>query len=90
MATKERILTVLRQHYPDLHDDLFTVAKTGRVMGSIGTDAYLDLDHPERQDELHRILEEGLTSLEYRSVGPIVTMTLEQAHMHEADSAEAA
>lgn len=59
------------------------VAATGRVIGFVVSPDFEDVDQAGRQDRLKRELASILTDEEIVMVGPIVTMTPEEAAIHE-------
>lgn len=58
--------------------------ETGRVMGFIVSSDFDDLDQQVRQQRLKALLESGLSREEMSRIGPIVTMTPDEAVIDEA------
>ena len=58
--------------------------QTGRVMGFVISSDFDDLDQKARQRELAKLLESELSSKQMLCIGPIVTMTPDEAAIDEA------
>ena len=85
MATKDELIRVLRQSFPDLVDGLQTVPGTNRIMGFVASDHFIGSDHKERQDKLWAVIDRHYAKSAQRLFGPITTMTLEEATVHQSE-----
>lgn len=81
MVTKTQLVSALRKEFPDLMDRLEVVRSTRRILGWVASDRFDMMDHGERQDLLwyHLHKEFGADALEH--VGPIATLTLDEARV---------
>jgi acid stress-induced BolA-like protein IbaG/YrbA len=59
------------------------VPETGRIMGFVVSSAFTDLSDRKRQRLLNKLLYAALDRQELLRVGPIVTMTPDEASVHE-------
>jgi uncharacterized protein YgbK (DUF1537 family) len=86
MATKTKIIKALRDGLDaELVDGLDTVRETKRVMGFVASKRFKNLDHAARQKLLWKIIN-SVDSSPRNNIGPIVTMTLEEAQLHTAET----
>lgn len=92
MATNllKKVNRALADRMSDFESGLEYVRATGRVMGVvISSDFTPGADHAKRQRLLRRALADSLSVEELDRVGPIVTMTPNEARLqHEIGSAE--
>jgi len=76
----KKIISVLRQRWPDVVDALDDVQGTHRVTGVIITKAFNGLSHEVRQQRLWKLLNKSLTADDAENVGPIATLTPAEAN----------
>lgn len=86
MVSKAKIIKALRNDLDaELVDGLDTVRETHRVMGFVASKRFKNLDHAARQKLLWKIINK-LDPAPKNNIGPIVTMTPEEAELHTADA----
>lgn len=77
---QQKVIEKLRKHFAQhVEDGLETIPKSGRVTGWVAAEAFEELDHRERQKLLWDVLDRELTQEEQSNVGPIATLTPEEA-----------
>lgn len=86
MATQEQLIAALRQAFPDVVDGLDTVRGSEKVMGFIASDHFEGMEHEQRQDALWRVIDNAFQPDDRQNIGPIATMTLEEARLHATDA----
>ena len=80
----ETIDSILRDQLGGFVSGLDQDEQTGRVMGFVISSDWDDLDQKARQRELAKLLESELSSEQMLRIGPIVTMTPDEAAIDEA------
>ena len=75
----KKIISALRHSWKEVSDFLDDIPETGRVMGVIASPVFRKLDHEARQRKLWNVLKKALSSEELENVGPIATLTPEEA-----------
>ena len=86
MATKEQLIAALSRHFRDLDDGLHEIKATGRVIGFVASPDFMEADHEERQNRLWTAIDAEFTPDQQRNLGPITTMTPDEAKLHAADA----
>jgi hypothetical protein len=76
----KKIISVLRERWPDVVDALDDVKGTHGVTGVIISKAFDGLSHEARQQRLWKLLNKSLTADEAANVGPIATLTPAEAN----------
>lgn len=81
-SLQDKIEGILKAKLENYSSGLETTPGTKRIMGFIVSSSFRS-DHHARQKKLGKILDENLEKHELDRVGPIVTMTPEEAEIHE-------
>jgi hypothetical protein len=78
-----KVNSVLSRKLKDFESGLEHNPISGRILGVAISSDFEDIDHGERQQILKRALTDELSAGELRRVGPIVTMTPNEASLHQ-------
>ena len=78
-----RIKRMLKKELAGFESGLDENKQTGRVIGYIVSSDFINLSQKRRQQKLDKLLKAELSKEEMRRVGPIVTMTPEEASIDE-------
>jgi hypothetical protein len=79
----QKVNRVLGRKLADFQSGLDYVKETRRVMGFVVSSDFKSTDHGRRQRQLKKALTGELSPQEMSRVGPIVTMTPNEASLHE-------
>jgi hypothetical protein len=75
----KKVIVALRRSWSDVVDALDDIEELDRVTGVVISAAFRRLEHEGRQKKLWRVLKKALTADEFSRVGPIATLTPEEA-----------
>ncbi len=84
MVTAKKVVKALEQTWKCNIVDGLSTTPSRRIVGYIASDRFAGKDHPQRQRLLWKALEKCFGQSDLDHIGPIVTMTEEEALTRQA------
>ena len=82
----EKLTHILGQHLDEFRSALEGAPETRRITGFVVSSSFVGLSHQDRQDLLWRTIDDArMTEEECDLIGPIVTMTPDEASLKVGD-----